>query len=113
MYLAGAIMMMYNLFMTAKIGKFIANEEVEAAKMAHQSHKGEHWHRAIERRPVRLMVLSLIVVAIGGMVQIIPTFLVKSNVPTISSVKPYTPLELEGRDIYIAEGCYKSAVGDG
>jgi cytochrome c oxidase cbb3-type subunit I/II len=106
MYLTGAIMMMYNLFMTAKIGKFIANEEVEAAGMSKQSHKGEHWHRAIERRPVRLMILSLIVVAIGGMVQIIPTFLVKSNVPTISSVKPYTPLELEGRDIYVAEGCY-------
>lgn len=106
MYLTGAIMMMYNLFMTAKIGKFIANEEVEAPGMSNQSHKGEHWHRAIERRPVRLMILSLIVVAIGGMVQIIPTFLVKSNVPTISSVKPYTPLELEGRDIYISEGCY-------
>jgi cytochrome c oxidase cbb3-type subunit I/II len=106
MFLTGAIMMMYNLFMTAKIGKFIANEEVESASMTHQSHKGEHWHRAIERRPVRLMILSLIVVAIGGLVQIIPTFLVKSNIPTISSVKPYTPLELEGRDIYIAEGCY-------
>lgn len=106
MYLIGAIMMMYNLFMTAKIGKFIANEDVEAPRMLHQSHKGEHWHRAIERRPVRLMILSLIVVAIGGLVQIIPTFLVKSNIPTISSVKPYTPLELEGRDIYIAEGCY-------
>jgi len=106
MYLIGAIMMMYNLFMTAKIGKFIPEEEVEGARMLHQSHKGEHWHRAIERKPVRLLVLSLIVVAIGGMVQIIPTFLVKSNIPTISSVKPYTPLELEGRDIYISEGCY-------
>lgn len=106
MYLTGAIMMMYNLFMTAKIGKFIPEEPVEAARMSHQNHTGEHWHRAIERRPVRMLVVSLIVVAIGGMVQIIPTFLVKSNIPTISSVKPYTPLELEGRDIYISEGCY-------
>lgn len=106
MYVVGAIMMMYNLFMTAKIGKFIPEENTEAAPLVRHSHKGEYWHRAIERRPVRLMILSLIVVAIGGLVQLIPTFLVQSNVPTISSVKPYTPLELEGRDIYIAEGCY-------
>ncbi|MBL8016268.1 MAG: cytochrome-c oxidase, cbb3-type subunit II, partial [Ignavibacteria bacterium] len=44
-------------------------------------------------------------VLIGGLIEIIPTFLVKSNVPTISSVKPYTPLELQGRDLYIREGC--------
>ncbi len=43
---------------------------------------------------------------IGGVIEIIPTFLIKSNVPTITSVKPYTPLELEGRDIYVREGCY-------
>jgi cytochrome c oxidase cbb3-type subunit I/II len=52
------------------------------------------------------MIISIIVVAIGGLVEIIPTMIVKSNVPTISSVKPYTPLELEGRDIYVSEGCY-------
>jgi cytochrome c oxidase cbb3-type subunit I/II len=105
MYLIGAIMMMYNLFMTAKIGKFISEEPSEAPALVRHNHNGEYWHRAIERKPVRLMIFSLIVVAIGGMVQIIPTFLVESNIPTISNVKPYTPLELEGRDIYIAEGC--------
>jgi cytochrome c oxidase cbb3-type subunit I/II len=47
----------------------------------------------------------LVVVLIGGLVEIIPTFLIKSNIPTISSVHPYTPLELQGRDIYIREGC--------
>jgi cytochrome c oxidase cbb3-type subunit I/II len=45
------------------------------------------------------------VILIGGLVELIPTFLIKSNIPTISSVKPYTPLELAGRDIYIKEGC--------
>jgi len=60
----------------------------------------------IERKPVTMLVLSLVLVAIGGLVQMIPTFLIKSNVPTIASVKPYTPLELQGRDIYIREGCY-------
>jgi cytochrome c oxidase cbb3-type subunit I/II len=53
-----------------------------------------------------LLVFSLVVVAIGGVLEMVPTFLVKSNVPTISSVKPYTPLELQGRDIYVREGCY-------
>ena len=52
------------------------------------------------------MALTVVAVAIGGLVEIIPTYLIKSNVPTISSVKPYTPLELQGRDIYIREGCY-------
>jgi cytochrome c oxidase cbb3-type subunit I/II len=53
-----------------------------------------------------MLVLSLIVVAIGGLLELIPTFLIKSNIPTIASVKPYTPLELQGRDIYVREGCY-------
>jgi len=53
-----------------------------------------------------MLVLSLIVVSIGGAIEIIPTFLIDSNVPTIASVKPYTPLELQGRDIYVREGCY-------
>ncbi|HMN23627.1 MAG TPA: cytochrome-c oxidase, cbb3-type subunit II, partial [Ignavibacteriaceae bacterium] len=48
---------------------------------------------------------SLIVILIGGVVEFVPTFLVKSNIPTIASVKPYSPLELQGRDIYIREGC--------
>jgi cytochrome c oxidase cbb3-type subunit I/II len=52
------------------------------------------------------MILSLIVILIGGAIEMIPTFLIKSNIPTISSVKPYTPLELQGRDIYVREGCY-------
>jgi cytochrome c oxidase cbb3-type subunit I/II len=51
------------------------------------------------------MVLSLIVILIGGMIEMMPTFTIKSNIPTISSVKPYSPLELQGRDLYIREGC--------
>ena len=108
LFIIGAVMMFYNLIMTAKRGNFLANEEAEATvtKDLNVATKGEYWHRAIERRPVRFMVLAIIVVAIGGIVEIIPTMIVKSNVPTIASVKPYTPLELEGRDLYVAEGCY-------
>ncbi len=108
LYLAGVFFMFYNLYKTVKAGKLVANEEAEAAPLQKEyvPHKGEHWHRWIERRPVQLMVFSLIVILIGGIVELVPTFLIKSNVPTISSVKPYTPLELEGRDIYVREGCY-------
>jgi cytochrome c oxidase cbb3-type subunit I/II len=107
LYLIGAFMMVYNLIKTAKKGSFIANEEAEAAPLAkHQSHGKEYWHRWIERKPATLLVFSLIVVAIGGILEIVPTFLIKSNIPTITSVKPYTALELQGRDIYIREGCY-------
>ena len=107
LYLAGALMMVYNLWKTIAKGQFIPNEAAEAAPLVKEaSHKKEYWHRVIERKPVTMLVLSLVLVAIGGLVQMIPTFLIKSNVPTIASVKPYTPLELQGRDIYIREGCY-------
>jgi cytochrome c oxidase cbb3-type subunit I/II len=52
-----------------------------------------------------MLVLSLVVILIGGIVEMVPTFLIKSNIPTIAAVQPYTPLELEGRDLYIKEGC--------
>ncbi len=108
LYLAGAIVMVYNLYKTMKAGSFVANEEVEAAPLPKviATHGKEHWHRWIEKRPIQMLVFSFIAVAIGGVLEFVPAFLIKSNVPTISSVKPYTPLELHGRDIYIREGCY-------
>ncbi len=107
LYLTGAFFMVYNLYKTIVSGKFIANEAAEAAPLVKEvAHKKEYWHRILERKPVTMLVLSLIMVAIGGLIELIPTFLVKSNIPTIASVKPYTPLELHGRDIYVREGCY-------
>jgi cytochrome c oxidase cbb3-type subunit I/II len=106
LYLLGALMLVYNIWKTVKAGNFLASEEVEVTvERAHATKSKEYWHRSIEGKPVRFMIVSIIVVAIGGIAEIIPTLIVKSNVPTISSVKPYTPLELEGRDIYIREGC--------
>jgi cytochrome c oxidase cbb3-type subunit I/II len=101
-------MMVYNLYKTAAQGNFIPNEETEAApRIMNEKHKKkEYWHRWIERKPLTMLVFSLVLVAIGGVLELVPTFLIKTNVPTISSVKPYTPLELQGRDIYIREGCY-------
>ncbi|GIV26399.1 MAG: bifunctional cbb3-type cytochrome C oxidase subunit I/II [Bacteroidia bacterium] len=106
LYFTGVIVMVYNLIKTAYSGKFVANEAAEApALIRFQERKEEYWHKWIEKRPVQMLIVSFIVVAIGGIIEMVPTFLVKSNIPTISSVKPYTPLELEGRDIYIREGC--------
>ena len=107
-YLVGVIIMVYNLVKTAKSGQFLATEEAEAPALvkAYKAPASSIWHSFIERKPILLLVLSLIVVALGGIIELIPTFLVKENIPTITSVKPYTPLELQGRDIYIREGCY-------
>ncbi|MFA0964897.1 cytochrome-c oxidase, cbb3-type subunit I [Roseivirga sp. BDSF3-8] len=106
-YIVGVIVMAYNLIRTASQGKFLKNEEAEAMPLSkdYTEHKGEHWHRWIERRPVQMLVGSLVVILIGGMVEMVPTFLIESNVPQIATVTPYTALELEGRDLYIREGC--------
>lgn len=108
LYLSGALLMFYNLVKTAKSGALLTDEAAQAPAVLeqHGQAKGEYWHKVIERKPVQFMILSLIVVAIGGIVEIIPTMIVDSNIPKIASVKPYTPLELEGRDIYVREGCY-------
>ncbi|CAN5466388.1 cytochrome-c oxidase, cbb3-type subunit I [soil metagenome] len=107
-YLVGALMMIYNLIKTIGTGKLLANEAAQAPALpkAYVKTGKESWHSWIERRPVQMLVGSLLVVAVGGIIELVPTFLIKSNIPTIASVKPYTPLELEGRDIYIREGCY-------
>ena len=107
-YLTGVILMIYNLWKTAKAGKFNRYESAEAPALPAKyiKPKTAHWHSWVERRPITLLVFSLIVVGIGGLVEIVPTFLVKTNIPSIASVKPYTPLELQGRDIYVKEGCY-------
>ncbi len=75
-----------------------------AYKLAYFAEAG--WHRVWERKPLRFTVWVTVAVAVASLFEMIPTFLIRANVPTIASVKPYTPLELYGRDIYISEGCY-------
>jgi len=64
------------------------------------------WHRRGERRPLRFTIWVIVAVLTASAFEIVPLFLIRSNVPTISTVKPYTPLELLGRDVYLANGCY-------
>jgi cytochrome c oxidase cbb3-type subunit I/II len=108
LFILGAIVMLYNIVKTVKSGSAVEDELAEApaleAVSKHRT-KGESYHTWLERKPIKLTIYATIAILIGGIVQIVPTILVKSNIPTISSVKPYTPLELEGRDLYIREGC--------
>ncbi|MEN8224416.1 MAG: cytochrome-c oxidase, cbb3-type subunit I [Bacteroidota bacterium] len=109
LYIVGFLLMLYNVVKTIKAGQFEKEEAASAPALARTSTKrgsGEGLHRWLERRPVQFMILALVTILIGGLVEIVPTYLVKSNVPTIASVQPYTPLELQGRDIYVREGCY-------
>ncbi|WP_235296416.1 cytochrome-c oxidase, cbb3-type subunit I [Portibacter marinus] len=104
-YVAGVFMMVYNLWKTTRKGK-VSDPEVSAPpKEKIVSGKGEYWHKWIEKRPVQMLVAATVLVMIGGLVEIFPMIIIDKNVPKIESVTPYTPLELEGRDIYIAEGC--------
>ena len=115
LYVLGTVLMIYNLFKTIQVAK---NEKVDLADPQYQakalsagsvevdSKHPNPWHRKLEGMPITFSLLVLLSVIIGGPVSYIPLVAVKSNIPTIPSVQPYTALELEGRDIYIREGCY-------
>ncbi|WP_457615525.1 cytochrome-c oxidase, cbb3-type subunit I [Lutibacter sp.] len=108
LYLTGFILLAVNVIMTAKAGSAVEDELAEAAPLKKISGKriaSEGFHTWLERKTILFTVLTTVAILIGGMVEIIPMILVKSNIPKITSGKPYTPLELEGRDIYMREGC--------
>ena len=106
LYLTGAILFVYNLVKTMKAG--VAFEEKASApalaSVPLDTHGGKH--RMLEGKPLQFAIWTTVAALIGGAAEIIPTIAIESNVPSIASVKPYTPLELEGRDVYISEGCY-------
>ncbi|WP_185878067.1 cytochrome-c oxidase, cbb3-type subunit II [Blattabacterium cuenoti] len=105
-YLIGFILMIYNIIKTIQNGFFIKNEEFLYNPFYYnEKNKNEKFHSWLERKPIQMIILSLLAVAIGGLIEIIPTIVIKSNVPTIHNVKPYSALELEGRDLFVREGC--------
>ncbi len=106
LYIVGVFVMVYNLVKTIKSGQFVRTEEAEAPALVNTPETYKYKHRWLESRPGKFALLATVAVLIGGVIEFVPTFLIKSNIPTISSVKPYTPLELQGRDIYVREGCY-------
>jgi len=109
LYVTGFLILVFNIVKTIQAGSFVAEEEAQAPALHSESElktQSETWHRFLERKPIRFLIFATIAILIGGIVEVIPTYLIKSNIPTITSVKPYTPLELQGRDIYVKEGCY-------
>ena len=109
LFLIGFLIMVFNLVKTMASGSFVNDEAAEAPALVSnetRSQTGEKIHRWLERKPVRFVVWAFIALAIGGAVEIIPMVFIKSNIPTMEEVKPYTPLELEGRDVYVSNGCY-------
>jgi cytochrome c oxidase cbb3-type subunit I/II len=108
LFVVGLLVLVYNIIRTVAQGSAVEDELAEAPALdviSSKRQKGEKWHAWLERRPIQFTVLSLVAILIGGVIQIIPTIVVKSNIPTIAAVKPYSPLELQGRDLYIREGC--------
>ncbi|MBL7662391.1 cytochrome-c oxidase, cbb3-type subunit I [bacterium] len=115
LYLTGTTLSLVNFFKTfikAKASNVDLSDQQAQAYPLVASHSsaslpGRSWHYyTLEGKPLLFSSLVLVSVLIGGIVEIVPMIAIASNVPTISSVKPYTPLELEGRDLYIREGCY-------
>jgi cytochrome c oxidase cbb3-type subunit I/II len=109
LYIVGAVLMAFNLWKTARSGEFVPEQEAQAAPLRAQTGSAEErhpWgHRWLETKPITFTVLAFVAVLIGGLLEIVPMYLIKENVPTIAAVKPYTPLEVMGRDLYIREGC--------
>lgn len=64
------------------------------------------WHKIFETKPLVLLIGILVTVAIGGLIEIAPLFWLSSTIEKVKGMRPYSPLELAGRDIYIREGCY-------
>jgi cytochrome c oxidase cbb3-type subunit I/II len=107
LYIFGVLLMLFNLWKTARAGVFVPDVEAQAAPLVRASaaERAGGFHHWLESKAALFTMLAVVAVLIGGLVELVPLFVIKSNVPTISSVKPYTPLEVLGRDIYIREGC--------
>lgn len=105
--LVSFILMMYNLWKTVKQSKGSGEEVFEAYALDESSlEPGASSHRKLEGLPMIFAVLSLIAILVGSAIEIVPSLLAPKYITKISAIKPYTPLELYGRDVYIKEGCY-------
>jgi cytochrome c oxidase cbb3-type subunit I/II len=105
LFITGHFLMIYNLFKTVKLsGNKVVDEETSHKKEIIK--KSSSWHRNLEALPVTMSVLAVLGIMIGSVLEILPTFYANSFVPKTVETMPYTALELQGRDIYIREGCY-------
>jgi cytochrome c oxidase cbb3-type subunit I/II len=101
------ILMIYNLYKTAKAGKKKEAEVFEAYALDESSVEHDaSSHRKLEGLPMIFSVLSLIAILVGSAIEIVPSLMAKNYIVKIDAIRPYTSLELYGRDVYIREGCY-------
>lgn len=108
LFIFGVVLMLVNLWKTMRCGEFVPEQEAQAPSLARTdttSGQDPYRHRWLEGKPLTFTILTTVAILIGGLVEIVPMYLIKENVPTIAGVQPYTPLEVLGRDIYIREGC--------
>jgi len=108
MYFVGTALGAYSIFRTIfAADAIIPDTEASAPPLRLKSEKeGATWHRRLEGMPLAFSVWTAAAVIVASLFEFIPGFLLERNVPSIASVEPYTPLELEGRDIYVRDGCY-------
>lgn len=104
--LLGFIFQVYNLFMTIKNSDGLKDEEAEGYALVPAKVNEDRGHRKLEGMPAIFSVLSLIAVLVGSIIEIVPTLVSDQFIVKKAEIKPYRPLELLGRDVYIAEGCY-------
>ena len=97
----------YNLYKTAKKGTVGEEEKLEAYALDdHSVEHGASAHRSLEGMPMIFAVLSLIAILVGSAIEIVPSIMAPKYIVKNTAIKPYKPLELLGRDIYVREGCY-------
>ncbi len=105
--LTSMLMMIYNLYKSIKNApKNVEEEEFQAEALDHNKYKNEKGHRKLEGLTATFTVLATIAVLVGTIIEFVPAFLSKDFIEVSEKVKPYSPLEVAGRDIYIREGCY-------
>jgi cytochrome c oxidase cbb3-type subunit I/II len=106
MFLVGSLIMVYNLFKTIQTAAADLSDEVAEAPPLKTHTEKEKPHRMLEGMPVLFTALTLLAVIVGTVIELVPTFVMDEYIPKDAKIKPYTALELHGRDIYIREGCY-------
>ena len=107
LFLAGFVFLIYNVYKTIKQApKDLADETVQIKGTSSAINHPERGHRRLEGMAVAFTILALIAILAGSIIEVIPTLSINKYVKTEKKIKPFTPLELAGRDIYIKEGCY-------
>lgn len=103
---ASILMMLYNLYKTVKLAKKDTEVDVYEAKALSKKKSNDKGHRKLEGMTAVFTILATLAVLVGTVIEFIPAFLSKDFIEISEKVKPYSALEVAGRDIYIREGCY-------